>query len=266
MIRSVCLLAVLLLSFQWSGCAAQPRNEQLLPDMASDEAVAEAAAEYVQRLEQFVDQYRNLIAKSILRLTGACVAYDRLAATSNRNWIVGSERMTLSDTGMSIIFTRERNRNCNEISLRLSWNTATNIDIEQYILTVLRQLQTESPDQIAATFARQNATEPGVNVLFYIVTTSNMLKDPQLDALLAAMLYDQCCTMGDAASEGRCDLRMRKRQPQQQPPQKKQRFHAWGGKRSRGTSLGGTPAQVVIRAPFHSWGGRKRSVDDEMAN
>lgn len=150
--------------------------------------------------------------------------------------------------------------------------SGTTVDIEQYILTVLRQLQTESPAQIAATFARQNSTEPGVNVLFYIVTTSNMLKDAQLDVLLAAMLFDQCCTLGDgdggtAGAAGRCDPAVRKRQPQ---PQKKQRFHAWGGKRSRvGAPLGSggnVPAQVVIRAPFHSWGGRKRSVDDEVAN
>lgn len=110
-------------------------------------------------------------------------------------------------------------------------------------------------------------------MLFYIVTTSNMLKDPQLDTMLAAMLFDQCCTLGggntDAAASvgaGRCDPTLRKRQAasvasggSQKPPQKKQRFHAWGGKRSRVTN-GGGPAQVVIRAPFHAWGGRKRSA------
>lgn len=101
MFRSVCLLAVLLLSISWDRCAAQPRIDQLLAGDAEQESDDADNADYVQRLEQFVDQYRNLIAKSILRLQGACVAYDRLAATSGRNWYAAGDRLA-GNTGMSI--------------------------------------------------------------------------------------------------------------------------------------------------------------------
>lgn len=134
--------------------------------------------------------------------------------------------------------------------------------MEQYIAAILQQLRSQTADQIAATFARQNVTEPGVNVLFYIVTTSAMLKDPQLDALMASMLYERCCTSGGGVGGG-CASNVGKRQPTTAAaavgtPQKKQRFHAWGGKKRAGNRI---PAQIVIRAPFHAWGGRKRSEE-----
>lgn len=245
-------------------------------DDISDEA---EAVEYIQRMETLVDQYRNLIAKSIMRLSGACIVYDRLTAASDEDY--AGER-----------FAGTRIQNTMQIShithmhfvLHFSAGHRTNpINIEQYIVAILKQLQADSSDQIAATFARQNASEPGLNVLFYIVTTSNMLRDAQLDALLAAMLNEHCCSAGPASKEtprsSRCtsaQAPMQKRNrgampattlvsggdgtssifSSLQPPQKKQRFHAWGGKRSRGgATLGQAP--VVIRAPFHAWGGRK---------
>lgn len=144
--------------------------------------------------------------------------------------------------------------------------------MEQYIRVILQQLRSQTAEQIAATFARQNVTEPGVNVLYYIVTTSALLRDPQLDALMASMLYDRCCGLdgGDGGpsggvAAGRCATNMVKRQPTTAAaaaamgtPQKKQRFHAWGGKKRAGNKI---PAQIVIRAPFHAWGGRKRSEE-----
>lgn len=54
----------------------QPYATDVEADVADDE--------YVQRLETLVEQYRNLIAKAILRLNGACLVYDRLAASSER--------------------------------------------------------------------------------------------------------------------------------------------------------------------------------------
>lgn len=67
---------------------------------APDEA--DAAGEYVQRIETLIDQYRSLIAKSIVRLNGACIVYDRLVAASLEDWFGGTMELGMFACALSV--------------------------------------------------------------------------------------------------------------------------------------------------------------------
>lgn len=60
--------------------AATASNESDDNDEARDDSNESLAA---QRLTALLNQYRRLIAKSILRLSDACSVYDRLAVSSS---------------------------------------------------------------------------------------------------------------------------------------------------------------------------------------
>lgn len=145
-------------------------------------------------------------------------------------------------------------------------------------MAVLQQLQAESADQLATQFARRNASEPGLNVLVYIVTSSNMLRDRRLDELLAAMLFKRCCIGGAAAkaprgctaswpsaAEGPATLPM-------QQQQKRESLRTGGNDNGAAGSLvsarigggggGGSSSLSSLQPPqkkqrFHAWGGKR---------
>lgn len=96
-------------------------------------------------------------------------------------------------------------------------------------------------------FSKENSTEPATNILFYFVTTSAVLRDPDLDILLHNMLHDQCCIVGKNCDESNQIIDKR-------DPPKKARFHSWGGKRSKETP------KIVIRTPFRPWGGKRSTL------
>lgn len=123
-------------------------------------------------------------------------------------------------------------------------------DTEQYIRSVLNILSTsKANDDLETSFEHVNATNPALNILFYFVTTSALLKDPELDQMLREMLHDQCCAQPIQHNiERNCGLAtvMDKR-----TAPRKARFHSWGGKRNHETP------KIVIRTPFRPWGGKR---------
>lgn len=132
----------------------------------------------------------------------------------------------------------------------MAFNLDPLINTARYVQAILNQLQTPSSHQSTNPFSHQNNTDPDIHVIFYFLNAISMIKDQRLDALLAAMLFDQCCSPGDP--NGPCQRRDWDREnmlKRDNSPPKKARFHSWGGKRS-------SQAKVVIRTPFHSWGGK----------
>lgn len=220
--------------------------------------------------DELLDRYRQLTAKSLLRLYDSCKVHDFLQNLKhNIENDIGKKSFNASaymmkTDGLSPIFPT-KNELGDEESVKTS---GMGKDHQQrYINTLLRMLEKQQAFDNDASLLFPN--ERPKSALMHYITISMLLQDKELDETLNFMLYDKCCKNDVNIF---CTRNVDDSNPEKRNTIKKVKFHSWGGKRSSQRSgqtnvrmptnvdlskdLGQT--KIVIRAPFRPWGGRRK--------
>ncbi|XP_031635759.1 leucokinins-like [Contarinia nasturtii] len=199
--------------------------------------------------DELLGRYRQLTAKSLLRLYDSCKVHDFIQNLKHNmeTDIDDEESMKLPGLG------KEHQ--------------------QRYINTLLRILEKQQAfdNDVTLLFPTERAGETTKSALYYYLTILILLQDKELDEMLNNMLYEKCCkTDVNFFSSSICARDLDDSIAQKRNTIKKVKFHSWGGKRNGGNSQSNSrmptnvdlskdvgQSKIVIRAPFRPWGGRK---------